>query len=77
MLRSRGIDAVIPFRVMLDALVNGIEVNRNYQKSDLLQIIRILKNYDFIREPQLELFKSRLARPKKPKAKPPGEPEAT
>jgi hypothetical protein len=33
-----------------------------HQKSDLLQIIRILKNYDFIREPQLELFKSRRRR---------------
>jgi len=38
-------------------LIEQIEVNRNYQKSDLLQVIRILKNYDFFREPQLELFK--------------------
>jgi hypothetical protein len=59
LLRSKGVDAVIPFRTMLADLVNEIEVNRNYQKSDLLQIIRILKNYDFFREPQLELFKSR------------------
>ncbi len=57
LLRSKGIDAVIPFRTMLTDLVNQTEVNRNYQKSDLLQIIRILKNYDFIKEPQLELFK--------------------
>ena len=35
------------------------EANRNYQKSDLLQVIRILKNYELIREPQLELFKAR------------------
>ncbi len=59
LLRSKGIDAVIPFRTMLADLVRRIEVNRNYQKSDLLQIIRILKNYDFFKEPQLELFKSR------------------
>jgi hypothetical protein len=59
LLRSKGIDAVIPFRVMLADLIGHIEVNRNYQKSDLLQMIRILKNYDFFREPQLELFKSR------------------
>jgi hypothetical protein len=37
-------------------------VNRNYQKSDLLQIIRILKNYDLMREPQMELFKTRPRR---------------
>ena len=59
LLRSKGIDAVIPFRTMLADLVNTTEVNRNYQKSDLLQIIRILKNYDFFREPQLELFKAK------------------
>jgi len=57
LLRSKGVDAVIPFRTMLADLVRETEVNRNYQKSDLLQIIRILKNYDFLREPQLELFK--------------------
>jgi hypothetical protein len=42
---------------MLADLIAHIEVNRNYLKSDLLQIIRILKNYDFFREAQLELFK--------------------
>jgi hypothetical protein len=62
LLRSRGIDAVIPFHTMLATLVTQIEVNRNYQKSDLLQIIRILKNYDFFKEPQLELFKPKPKR---------------
>jgi hypothetical protein len=62
LLRSKGVDAVIPFRVMLGDLVERIEVNRNYQKSDLLQIIRILKNYDFFKEPQLELFRSKRKR---------------
>jgi len=59
LLRSKGIDAVIPFGTMLADLVEHIEVNRNYQKSDLLQVIRILKNYDFFKERQMELFKSR------------------
>ena len=57
LLKSKGVDAVIPFHTMLADLIDQIEVNRNYQKSDLLQIIRILKNYDFFKEPQLELFK--------------------
>ena len=65
LLRSKGIDAVIPFHTMLATLVSQTEVNRNYQKSDLLQIIRILKNYDFFKEPQMELFKSRPAKGKK------------
>ena len=62
LLRSKGIDAVIPFHTMLADLVRETETNRNYQKSDLLQIIRILKNYDFFREPQLELFKAKRRR---------------
>ncbi|MHB8522622.1 MAG: hypothetical protein ACYDH9_17935 [Limisphaerales bacterium] len=61
LLRAKGIDAVIPFRTMLADLVDRIEVNRNYQKSDLLQVIRILKNYDFFKEPQMELFKTKRA----------------
>lgn len=56
LLRAKGIDAVIAFHTMLADLIAAIEVNRNYQKSDLLQIIRILKNYGFFREPQLDLF---------------------
>jgi hypothetical protein len=62
MLRGKGIDAVIPFRTILADLVSKIEVNRNYQKSDLLQMVRILKNYDFFKEPQLELFKAKRKR---------------
>src|ERR1039458_916546 len=48
-LRAKGVDAVIPFRTMLADLIARTEVNRNYDKSDLLQIIRVLKNYEFFR----------------------------
>jgi hypothetical protein len=64
LLRSKGFDAVIQFRAVLADLLANIEVNRNYQKSDLLQILRILKNYDFLREPQMELFKSKRSKKK-------------
>lgn len=56
LLRGKGVDAVLPFRTMLADLIDSIEINRNYQKSDLLQIIRILKNYELLRDSQLELF---------------------
>ena len=59
LLRSKGIDAVLPFHTILADLIKETEVNRNYQKSDLLQLIRILKNYDLFKEPQLELFRSK------------------
>lgn len=57
LLRNKGVDAVIPFRTLLTDLVQSVAANRNYQKSDLLQILRILKHYDFFKGPQLELFK--------------------
>jgi hypothetical protein len=63
-LRSKGIDAVIPFRTILADLIARIETNRNYDKSDVLQVIRVLKNYKFFKEPQLELFRATRTRRK-------------
>lgn len=60
-LKERGIDGVLSFRTMLQELLVKVDVNRNYDKSDLLQILRILKNYGLLRDPQMELF-SRRAR---------------
>jgi hypothetical protein len=54
-LKSKGVDAVISFRAILQELIAGVHTNRNYQKSDLLQVLRLLKNYDLLKEPQLEL----------------------
>jgi hypothetical protein len=62
LLRSKGIDGVIPFRTILGDLIAQTEVNRNYQKSDVLQMIRVFKNYDFFKDPQLELFKAKRKR---------------
>ena len=57
-LRAKGVDAVLPFRTMLADLIARTQVNRNYDKSDLLQIIRVLKNYEFFKDPQMELFRT-------------------
>jgi len=64
LLRAKGIDAVIPFHTILADLIVRTETNRNYQKSDVLQLIRVLKNYDFFKEPQMELFKTARKRKK-------------
>ena len=58
LLKSKGVDAVISFRAILRELIAGVHTNRNYQKSDLLQILRLLKNYDLLKDTQLE-FKLR------------------
>jgi hypothetical protein len=67
-LRAKGVDAVIPFRTLLVDLIARTEVNRNYEKSDLLQVIRVLKNYDLFKDPQLELFRRSRRRPRPPRA---------
>ena len=66
MLREKGVDAVILFPTMLRELMRGIEVSKSYEKSDLLQTLRILKNYDLLRDEQLELFRKRPARARDP-----------
>lgn len=80
-LRGKGIDGVISFRTMLADLVRQVEANRNYQKSDLLQTIRILKHYDFLKGPQMELFKpvrkrEKVQRRDRSAEKPPSAPTA-
>jgi hypothetical protein len=68
LLRAKGIDAVILFRTILTDLITHTETNRNYQKSDLLQMIRVFKNYDLFKDPQLELFKAKRKRKTKSRA---------
>lgn len=61
MLKERGVDAIISFRSMLLDLIDKIEVNRNYTKSDTLHVMRILKNYDLLKDAQLDLPASPVA----------------
>ncbi|HEY0944370.1 MAG TPA: hypothetical protein VGD81_03855 [Opitutaceae bacterium] len=56
LLKERGVDGIISFRSMLLDLIDKVEVNRNYRKSDTLQVIRILKNYDLLKDAQLDLL---------------------
>ena len=65
LLQGKGIDAALSFHVLLEDLIERVETNRNYAKSDLLQTLRILKNYDFFKEPQLELFHAPKRRSRK------------
>ena len=62
LLRSKGVDGVISFRSILQELIASVATNRNYQKSDLLQVLRLLKNYGLLREPQMEFGWKRRAK---------------
>jgi hypothetical protein len=59
LLKEKGINGVILFRTMLLELAESVDVNKNYEKSDLLQVLRILKNYDLLKDAQMDLFRRR------------------
>ena len=65
LLKAKGVDAIISFRAMLIDLLEKIEINQNYAKSDTLQVMRILKNYDLLRDTQMDLIAARELMPKK------------
>ncbi len=67
LLKAGGVDAIISFRAMLLDLLDKIEINQNYSKSDTLQVMRILKNYDLLKDPQLDLPGTRDLTPRKPR----------
>lgn len=62
MLKEKGVDAVLSFRSMLLDLIDKVQLNRNYGKSDTLQLIRVLKTYDLLQDPQLDLLPERAAK---------------
>jgi len=59
LLKERGVDAILSFRAMLLDLIDKIDAHRNYGKSDTLQVIRVLKKYDLIKDAQMDLLADR------------------
>ena len=68
LLKERGVDGIISFRAMLLDIIEKIESNRNYGKSDTLQVIRVLKNYDLLKDAQLDLLSDRMQSARRAKA---------
>jgi hypothetical protein len=61
LLKEHGVDTIISFRAMLLDLLEKVEINQNYIKSDTLQVMRILKNYDLLKDTQMDLLSDRPA----------------
>jgi hypothetical protein len=70
MLKEKGVDAILSFRSMLLDLIEKIDSNRNYGKSDTLQVIRLLKNYDLLKDAQLDLLSDRMQSARRARAVP-------
>ncbi|RII01061.1 hypothetical protein B9J77_00560 [candidate division NPL-UPA2 bacterium Unc8] len=56
LLSSKGVDHIIEFATMLNYIIGKVKSNQNYVNSDLLQLLRLLKRYQFIKDSQLDLF---------------------
>ena len=56
LLKDHGIDFIVTFRTILENLLQGIEANSNYHKSEALHLLRLLKIHDMVKSPQMELF---------------------
>jgi len=54
--KEQGVDGVIAFSTILEDLLRHVEVNHNYHQSELLQFVRVLKMYDMVQAPQMQLF---------------------
>lgn len=61
-LKDKGINGVIEFKTILEAIVDLVVPNRNYFESDILQLVRLFKVYDMLKLGQMELFERRRRR---------------
>ena len=55
-LKTNGIDGIITYSTILESLLRQVQANNIYEKSDLLQLMRILKIYNMVKDPQMTLF---------------------
>ena len=69
-LKSMGVTGIISFETILMELIRRVDAKRNYEKSDLLQVLRLLKNYDFLKSSQMDLFEKKRRKRRKSVAPP-------
>lgn len=54
-LSRHGVEGVVPFKTMLLDLLDRVDVKRNYERSDAMQVLRILKVHRLTRTRQMAL----------------------
>jgi len=55
-LAKAGVTHILEFSTILRVLANEVKTNKNYDESDVLQMLRLLKVYNLVAEDQLSLF---------------------
>lgn len=59
MIHGSGIAGVLPFRTILIELSAMVHTHLVYDKSDVMQLLRILKTYGLLCGPQMDFFRAR------------------
>ncbi|MBP7274981.1 MAG: hypothetical protein KBA51_02125 [Kiritimatiellae bacterium] len=59
-LLDRGVTGIVSFRTILQELAGMADEQRFYDRSDTLQLLRLMKIYDLFKSPQLEFFRPRV-----------------
>ena len=55
-LKGLGVDGVLTMRSMLENLLRQSLPSKSYRGKSIFQILSLMKAYDLVKEPQLEMF---------------------
>lgn len=55
-LKEKRVDGIISFKSMALDLIDRVDTKQVYDKSDLLQTLRLLKTYDLVKDSQMNLL---------------------
>lgn len=56
LLQEKGVDGIVSFKSMALDLVDRVDTKQVYEKSDLLQTLRVLKAFDLVKDSQMDLL---------------------
>ncbi len=56
LLKEKGVDGILSFKSMLLDLIDRADTKQVYEKSQLLQLLRILKTFDLVKDSQMNLL---------------------
>ena len=56
LLKSKGVDGILSFKSMLLDLIDRVDTKQVYEKADHLQLLRILKTFDLVKDSQMDLL---------------------
>lgn len=55
-LREKGVDGILSFKSMVLDLIERVDTKQVYEKSDVLQVLRMLKTFDLVKDSQMNLL---------------------